>query len=391
MGVGSDGINEGEDASGIVHEYGHAVLGEQAPALFDSAEGGAYHEGFGDLLAYFVTLERPHRRPGLPLPAGPSRSSACAASTPTSSTPMTSSTRSTPTAMIYTGAIWDIFEGLLADDGLDIEDCPGTDDCAESPRPGPGHAARPPTATSPGPATLPDVAAAYVLGQRGRLRRRGRGADHRGVRRPRPGRRWWRDDGPRRWPARARAGRARGRPSRSPTPTGVTSTWPSGSSTPTATTCASRSACTTPDQNDGEDNLTGLADVSDTDCAELMPPSGDQQWYLQAVDTLAEDTGQIDSLHGLRRRGSLRGRRPAAAHHRQRPGRHRPSSSTAAARPRTPRTCPTTPSGDGPSFDLEISHSYVGDLSIRAGTADNDGGNVLCSRRRPRPGPGQRR
>jgi len=35
--------------------------------------------------------------------------------------------------------------------------------------------------------------------------------------------------------------------------------------------------------------------------------------------------------------------------------------------------------GDGPTFDIEIAHSYVGDLSIRAGTADNDGGDVLCS------------
>ena len=32
-GVGSDGINEGEDASGIIHEYGHAVLDQQAPGL----------------------------------------------------------------------------------------------------------------------------------------------------------------------------------------------------------------------------------------------------------------------------------------------------------------------------------------------------------------------
>ena len=62
LGVGSDGINEGEDAAGIVHEYGHAVLDAMAPNI-SSAEGSAYHEGFGDLLAFFVTLEGRLRGP----------------------------------------------------------------------------------------------------------------------------------------------------------------------------------------------------------------------------------------------------------------------------------------------------------------------------------------
>ena len=96
LGVGSDGINEGEDASGIVHEYGHAVLGEMAPVLWNSAEGGAYHEGFGDLFAYFVTpTERPVTTAACS--PGPSRGSASGVSTPTSCTPTTWSTRCTTT------------------------------------------------------------------------------------------------------------------------------------------------------------------------------------------------------------------------------------------------------------------------------------------------------
>ena len=40
---------------------------------------------------------------------------------------------------------------------------------------------------------------------------------------------------------------------------------------------------------------------------------------------------------------------------------------------------PDEPDGDGPSFQIEIAHSYVGDLAIRAGSADAGEGTVTCS------------
>ena len=134
-----------------------------------------------------------------------------------------------------------------------------------------------------------------------------------------------------------------------------------------------------------------MVDLSDTDCGELMPPSEDQQWYLRAVDTLAEDTGEILAFT------VYDGTDPYEA-----PGLPLP---IADADPEgttvvvdgsgegadTPDLPDDDSDVDGPSFDIEITHSYVGDLSIRAGTADNDGGNVLCSVERPRPRPGQRR
>ena len=50
--LGTGGVDDGEDADVIVHEYGHAVQDAQAPELPHSGnQGGAMGEGFGDYLA----------------------------------------------------------------------------------------------------------------------------------------------------------------------------------------------------------------------------------------------------------------------------------------------------------------------------------------------------
>jgi subtilisin-like proprotein convertase family protein len=56
MGAGRDGVNEAEDAQGIIHEYGHAILQAAVPNIV-TEEGGAFHESFGDLVSIFTTLE----------------------------------------------------------------------------------------------------------------------------------------------------------------------------------------------------------------------------------------------------------------------------------------------------------------------------------------------
>ena len=48
---GAGGVDDGEDAEVIVHEYGHAVHDAQVPGWGDAHEGGAMGEGFGDFLA----------------------------------------------------------------------------------------------------------------------------------------------------------------------------------------------------------------------------------------------------------------------------------------------------------------------------------------------------
>jgi hypothetical protein len=49
--LGAGGVDDGEDAEVIVHEYGHAVQDAQVPGWGQTAEGGAMGEGFGDFLA----------------------------------------------------------------------------------------------------------------------------------------------------------------------------------------------------------------------------------------------------------------------------------------------------------------------------------------------------
>lgn len=57
MVMGAGGVDDGEDAEVIIHEYGHAVHDAQVPGWGEAAEGGAMGEGFGDFLAasFFAT------------------------------------------------------------------------------------------------------------------------------------------------------------------------------------------------------------------------------------------------------------------------------------------------------------------------------------------------
>jgi hypothetical protein len=48
---GAGGVDDGEDAEVVLHEYGHAVQDAQVPGWGATAEGGAMGEGFGDFQA----------------------------------------------------------------------------------------------------------------------------------------------------------------------------------------------------------------------------------------------------------------------------------------------------------------------------------------------------
>jgi hypothetical protein len=54
--LGAGGVDDGEDAEVILHEYGHAVQDAQVPGWGANEEGGAMGEGFGDFQsgAYFA-------------------------------------------------------------------------------------------------------------------------------------------------------------------------------------------------------------------------------------------------------------------------------------------------------------------------------------------------
>ncbi len=49
--LGAGGVDDGEDAEVILHEYGHALQDAQVPGYGETREGGSMGEGFGDFLA----------------------------------------------------------------------------------------------------------------------------------------------------------------------------------------------------------------------------------------------------------------------------------------------------------------------------------------------------
>jgi hypothetical protein len=53
--LGKGGVDDGEDAEVIVHEYGHSVQDGQVPGFGTTPESGAIGEAFGDYLAVAVT------------------------------------------------------------------------------------------------------------------------------------------------------------------------------------------------------------------------------------------------------------------------------------------------------------------------------------------------
>jgi len=69
--LGKGGVDDAEDAEGIVHEYGHAVHASQVPGFGQSEEAGSIGEAWGDYFAVSVGLAA-DRQYGWPLNADPS-------------------------------------------------------------------------------------------------------------------------------------------------------------------------------------------------------------------------------------------------------------------------------------------------------------------------------
>jgi Zn-dependent metalloprotease len=55
--LGRGGVDDGEDADVIVHEYGHSVQDNQVPGFGSSLESGSMGEGFGDYLAFTMSAQ----------------------------------------------------------------------------------------------------------------------------------------------------------------------------------------------------------------------------------------------------------------------------------------------------------------------------------------------
>lgn len=379
LGVGSDGINEGEDATGIVHEYGHAVLDQQAPGLLEGDEAGAYHEGFGDLLAFLTTVElrsgNDQVDPGC-LFAWAEDGECIRRIDNDRVYPDDLVNEVHEDGTIYSGAVFDIFTALLADQGVQVADCVGTDRCDE---------VRDRVLTTllashnylSSGVTLPDIAAAYQTANDANFE--GVDADLISTA----------------FAAHGLDGGSSNTIDADGNDTGtdnaaaasvsfeITHSYRGdldvtvGVSDPDGNDLCEPIVIQRPDSNDSGQDLSGQVDISDTDCAALLPPSSDQLWFLRAEDTLARDEGQIVSFT------VFDGDTPFPATGLPKPIADADPEGTFAITDGSTDTVDTGTGttddvGDGPFMTVSLTHPYTGDLSIRAGVSQPDG-TTVCS------------
>ncbi|MDQ3294810.1 MAG: hypothetical protein M3527_10240, partial [Actinomycetota bacterium] len=377
LGVGpDDGINEGEDADGIIHEYGHAVLDQQVPGLLlRNGDGGAYHEAFGDILTFLTTLEF---RPTDAACLFHWTDQVCLRRMDGDSVYPDDLVGQVHTdGGIMTGAVFDITTALLDEAGLTLDDCVGTEDCDE---------VRNQVLTAvleghrflAGNESLPEIAAA--IEQANEVGFDGEGAE-----------------------AFAAGFAEHG------LDTGSGNTFdPDGASdgeVPAVAVAADIShsfrgdlrielrvvdadfeplcdpiTLLEPDGSDGDDDVELAIDVSDSLCARFAPPSEDAQWELFVLDTADADTGQVDSFQVF-----VEGE-PFLATGVPAPIADNDPSGTAVIVNASGSDVDqegTQPVEEGaepgaPFASVEISHTFVGDLFLRAGVADATG-TVLCT------------
>ncbi len=389
LGVGSDGINEGEDASGIIHEYGHAVLDQQAPGLLQGQEAGAYHEAFGDLLAYFTTVDLRTGNDQIDqacLFAWAENGDCIRRMDDDKVYPDDLVNEVHEDGTIYTGAIFDIFGELLAQQGIDIADCPGSDQCDEL------RDQILVTLLSSNNylnanVTLPDVAAAFQTAYNANF-----GEDDAELIRSV-------------FAEHGLAGGSSNTIDADGNDTGSDNATTAsvsfeinhsyrgdldvrvGVADPEGNDLCDPIQIQEPDNTDSAQDLSGTVDISDTGCAQFLPPSREQLWFLRAEDTLPQDEGQIVSFT------VFDGDTPFPALGLPKPIADADPSGTFAITDGSTDAVDTSTGtsddvGDGPFMSLELTHTYTGDLSIRAGVGQSDG-TTLCSVQVHEPDPNE--
>ncbi|MEQ1787345.1 MAG: M36 family metallopeptidase, partial [Acidimicrobiales bacterium] len=371
MGTGTNGgINEGEDASGVLHEYGHALLDDMKPRL-KGGDTRAYDEGFGDLFAYLTTLELRNGDECLFLWTDEE----CLRRLDTNLVyPTDLEGEIHHDGQIYTGAIYDILTELLSAEGIDIARCPGTDDC---------NAARDRVLTTvlasndylTSRMSLADIAATYLRANEAMYD----GADDDLIRE-----------------TFADHGLAEG------SGTVVDPDGNTNGTKPAVTAsveiahpyrgdlrvvvgvadAAGNELCDArtllePSLFDSSNDLSTQVNLSDSSCAAFAPPTPDQQWYVSVEDTARDDEGKVVAFTIEVDGTPFRARGLPVPIADDDPTGTRvviDGSDEASARA---RELPAVTDGV-PSMSLSIRHGYHGDLSIRAGVADATGA-ILCS------------
>jgi hypothetical protein len=290
MGAGGDGVNEAEDAQGIIHEYGHALLQAIVPDII-TEEGGAFHESFGDLVSVFTTLE--FRNGDVACLFHWAERGECLRRVDADLVyPDDLRFEVHLDGELYNGAVWDIFTTVLQEQtGLAPEDC-------QDRQANPCDAVRDQVyATLLGSLpfltptmTLDDAATAFAVSDQTFFA----GANAATIQRV--------------FAARGLA--ATGTPavqiqglmdfqrSRSVAAVKITHGYRGDLEvTLDVLDGAEEPLCSavlvTPDPDDDGDNVTGRFDLAGTACAAHLPPAPDRQWRLTVVDTAAQDEGTL--------------------------------------------------------------------------------------------------
>ena len=382
MGGAADGVTEAEDAQGIIHEYGHALLQSAVPNIV-SDEGGAFHEGFADLVSVFTTLEFRNGDVGC-LFHWAERGNCIRRIDTDKAYPGDLVAEVHLDAEIYTGAVWDVFEGVLARDaGLIPTDC-------QDRQANPCDAVRDEvysTLLGSLPFLTPaldlnDAAAAFAASDAtfndsrnaqiilDAFAAHGLTAEgSSGVQVMRPGDLMDLD----RSDAQVALKIVHAFRGDLQVDLGVVD-------------ASGQLLCNlqlkSPDGQDGADNITGRYDVTGTDCAAHLPPGPDAVWVLRVVDAFDIDVGtlfQFAVIHdGTRYAASGL---PLAIPDADPQGIVATVGAdlSSDSQPMAAEDGTATPpvAAGGVEADIDIAHTYIGDLLVQVGVLDAEGG-ALC-------------
>lgn len=374
LGVGSNGISEGEDAQGVVHEYGHALLQAAVPDI-TSVEGGAFHEGFADLVSFLTTLEYRAEDPACLFPWA--EEGQCLRRVDEAKVyPDDLAFEVHLDGEILTGAVYDVLVAVLDADGLTIADCAGVE---ENPC---GDARDVVLSTLLGSLpfltsqlTLNDAATAFATADTAIFGGANAGAitaaftAHGLV-----------TDGT---PAIRIEGIANEDPTDAALGVKVRHDYRGDLAIRfEVTDAAGEQLCAglvvDPDPADDADNITGRYQLAGTECEQYLPPGDDQRWTLIVADTLPQDEGELRQYTILHSGTAFR----ATGLPLDIPDADGQGIRVTIGGPAPPG--PTPPPGGGSSAEgltagIAISHPYIGDLQVTVGVADAGSGEILCS------------
>ena len=284
------GRDYGEDGAVVLHEYAHAIVTDAVGILVEG-EGGSINEGFADVFSVLTSL--PQRRE--PECLGSWVVGDCIRRVDGDRTyPEDLVLQPHQDGQIYSGAVWAYFTALLEREGLAVEDCadPEADPCA-----GPRDQALATLVASLGYLTpdagLQDAAVAFALADEAQF-----GGDAADLIAGAFGSRGLPVDGSA--PTTGNGGEPPTTTAGAAVAVGIDLTHPFRGDLDIDLAVASpegeilcEAPLLDPDPQDDGDDLVGIADVSDTPCAALAPPTAQQLWVLRIVDTAAEDVGEL--------------------------------------------------------------------------------------------------